>query len=94
MKHIHLPAFTPFGNPRLLPEGDGVWLNKEQVGHFLIISLACCQVLEIVFFKPLLFVNMVSFHENLRLTHFLLIIGQFLPSLVLARTWQVCEFLS
>ena len=31
---------------RLLPAGNGVWLHKKQVGDFLIISLACCQVMK------------------------------------------------
>jgi hypothetical protein len=51
MKHIHLPDFISFW---LLPEGNRVWLYKEQVGHFLMDFLACCQVIETVFFKPFL----------------------------------------
>ena len=39
----------------LLPAHNGVWFYKEQVWHFLIISLACCQETELIFFKPLLF---------------------------------------
>lgn len=35
-------------------EVNGVWLCNEQVGHCLTISLACCQVIENSFFKPLL----------------------------------------
>ena len=43
--------WVPF---RFLSEGSGVWLYRELVGHFLIISLACCHIMEKSFYKPLL----------------------------------------
>lgn len=67
--------WVPFG---LLPIGNGVWLCKEQVRHFLIISLACCEVIEKQSFKSWLL------NEILRLLpHFLLIADQFHHYLVL-----------
>ena len=66
----------------LLPVDNGVWLYREQVGHFLIISLACCQVIEIFFFKPLLLTWFFFYELLMLLTYFLLIIGQFLHFLV------------
>ena len=42
---------VPFG---LLSAGSGVWLYEEQVGYFIIISLACCHMIEKSFYKLLL----------------------------------------
>jgi hypothetical protein len=49
MKHTHLPNFFGGGVP------FGIWslVFQEQMGH-CIIFLACCQVIEASFFKPLL----------------------------------------